>query len=56
MLTGLKVLSLACKYIFYKPEHMQRGNPMNRTFKFLKCKKKKRKILMDRAQRLDEKK
>ena len=25
MLTGLKVLSLACKCVFYRPEHIAKG-------------------------------
>ena len=25
MLTGLKVLSLACKFVFYRPEHNAKG-------------------------------
>ena len=27
MLTGLKVSSLACKCVFYRPEHNEKGGP-----------------------------
>ena len=27
MLTGLKVLSLASKFVFYRPEHNAKGRP-----------------------------
>ena len=32
MLTGLKVSSLACKYIFYRPEHNAKGGPHGTEF------------------------
>ena len=36
MLTGLKVTSLACRCVFYRTEHMQRGVPLNWNLKVLK--------------------
>ena len=32
MLTGLKVSSLACKYLFYRPEHNAKGDPKELNF------------------------
>ena len=39
MLTGLKVLSLAYKYVFYRPEHNTKGS--YGILKVLKCKNEK---------------
>ena len=38
MLTGLKVSSLICKYVFYRPELMQRWNPIELNFANLEIK------------------
>ena len=38
MLTGLKVSSLTCKYVFYRPELMQRWNPIELNFASLEIK------------------
>ena len=32
MLIGLKVPSMTHKYVFYKPEHNAKGNPMELNF------------------------
>ena len=53
MLTGFRMLSLACKCIFYKPEHTLRGNPLELNFEGLEIKKEN--IPTDRALRDDEK-
>ena len=37
VLTGLKVLSLQCKCVFYRQKHMERGNPWNWNLKVSKC-------------------
>ena len=40
MLTGLKVLSLTCKRVFYRPEHNAKGDdPMELNFKDLEMQK-----------------
>ena len=38
MLTDLKVLSLACKCVFYRPEHDGKGRSHDLNFDFLKSK------------------
>ena len=38
MLAGLKVSSLTCKYVFYRPELMQRWNPIELNFASLEIK------------------
>ena len=38
MLTGLKVSSLTCKYVFYRPELMQRWNTIELNFASLEIK------------------
>ena len=53
MLTGLKLSSLAWKYLFYKPEHKQRGHPMELNLEGLETKKWNKPT--DRAQRVDKK-
>ena len=53
MLTGLKVSSLACKYVFYRPEYNAKGGSHELNFDGLKMQKWN--IPMDRAQRVDEK-
>ena len=35
MLKGLEVSSLACKYLFYRPEHNENEDPMELNFEFL---------------------
>ena len=50
----LKVSSLACKCVFYRPELNAKGDPMELNFESLE--KQKWNIPTDRAQRLDEKK
>ena len=52
MSTGLKVSSLACKCIFYKPEHNAKGEPHGIE---IECEIPKWNIPMDRAQKVDEK-
>ena len=32
MLAGLKVSSLACKFVFYRPEHNAKGGPHGTEF------------------------
>ena len=32
MLAGLKVSSLACKFVFYRPEHNAKGGPNGTEF------------------------
>ena len=41
MLTDLKVPSLACKYVFYRPEHNTKGggDPMELNFEGLEMQK-----------------
>ena len=42
MLADLKVSSLACKCVFYRPKHNEKwGNSWNWLLKVLKCKKEK---------------
>ena len=41
MLTGLKMLSLVCKCVFYRPEHNAKGRPMELNLKSPKYKKMK---------------
>ena len=56
MLTGLKVSSLACKRVFWRPEHnknINKGDPMELNFEDLEMQKWN--TLTDRAQRVDEK-
>ena len=54
MLTGLKVSSLPCKQVFYKPKHnVKREDCMELNFKGLEIQKWN--IPTERAQRLDEK-
>ena len=38
MLTGVKVITIACKCVFYRQEHMQRGVPWKWNLEVLKCK------------------
>ena len=42
MLTELKVSSLACICVLYRPEHNAKGDPMDINFKGLETKKLKR--------------
>ena len=51
MLTGLKVSSLASKYVFYRPEHNAKEDPMELNFKGLEMQKWN--LSADRAQRED---
>ena len=44
MLTELKVSSLACICVLYRPEHNAKGDPMDINFKGLETKKLKRLI------------
>ena len=53
MLVGLKMLSLACKCVFYRPGHNAKG--AYHGLNFYDHKMQKRNIPMDRAQRVDEK-
>ena len=39
MLTGLKVSSLACKCVFYRPDHDAKEGPMELNFEGLKMQK-----------------
>ena len=39
MLTGLKVSSLACKCVFYRPENNAKRDPMELNFKIIKKQK-----------------
>ena len=39
MLRGSKLSSLACKCIFYSPEHMQKGDPRELNFEGLEMEK-----------------
>ena len=41
MLTGLKMSSLACRCVFYRPEHNAKGEPMELNFEGLEMQKKK---------------
>ena len=52
-LSGLKVLSLACKCVFYRAKHNAKGEPMELNFEVLEVEKWN--ILTDKAQQLDEK-
>ena len=52
MLTSLKLPSLVWKCVFYRPEHMQKEDPMELNFEGLKMQKGK--IPTDRAQGVDE--
>ena len=49
----MNVSSLPCKCVFYRPEHMEKGEPMELKFEGIEIWKWN--ILMDRAQRVDEK-
>ena len=42
MLTGLKVSSLACKSVFYRPEHNVKGRPMELNFEQKKLSSRER--------------
>ena len=53
MLTGLKVSSLACKSVFYRPEHNVKGRPMELNFEGLEMPKGN--IPMGRGQKVDNK-
>ena len=53
MLTNLKMLSLACKCVFYKPEPNAKGGSHELNFDGLIMQKLN--IPMDRAQRVHEK-
>ena len=53
MLTGLKVSSLACKCVFYRPEHNAKGVPMEMNFEDLEMQKLKKPT--DITQRVNEK-
>ena len=53
MLTGLKLLSLACRCIFYRPEHNAMGGFNELDFRGLKIQKWN--IPVEKAQRVDEK-
>ena len=53
MLAGLKVSSLQIKFVFYRPEHHAKEDPMELNFKGLEIQKWN--IPTDRAQRVDEK-
>ena len=53
MLAGLKVSSLQSKFVFYRPEHNAKEDPMELNFKGLEIQKWN--IPTDRAQRVDEK-
>ena len=53
MVTGLKVSLFACKHVFYRPELLQRGNPMGLSFEGIEIQKWD--ITTDKAQRIDEK-
>ena len=37
MLTDLRVSFLACKCVFYRPEHYAKGGPMEWKFEFVMC-------------------
>ena len=39
MLTGLKVSCFACKYVFCRPKHNAKGDPMELNFKGLEVQK-----------------
>ena len=39
MLTGLKVSPFVCKHVFYRPELLQRGNPMGLSFEGIEIQK-----------------
>ena len=41
MLTSLKMLLLACKRVFYRPEHNAKGGPMELNFEGLEMQKMK---------------
>ena len=49
----MKVSSLPGKCVFYRPEHMEKGEPMELKFEGIEMRKWN--IIMDRAQRVDEK-
>ena len=53
MLTGLKVSSLACKCVFYRPEHNAKGVPMEMNFEDLEMQKLNKPT--DITQRVNEK-
>ena len=54
MLTGLKVLSLQCKQVFYRPKHnVKRGDRMELNFEGLEMQKLN--IPTEQAQRVDAK-
>ena len=55
MLTGLKMLSLTCKCVFYRPEHNAKGRAGGIEFTRSSNAKKKRNISTGRAHRVDEK-
>ena len=55
MLIGLKVSSMACKYIFYRPEHNAKGGPHGTEF-WRSWNAKMKYTNEYRAQRVDEKK
>ena len=52
MLTDLKLSSLACKCVFYIPEHNAKGEPIELSFEGLEMQKQN--IPTDGAQRVDE--
>ena len=54
MLTNLKIPSLACKCVFYRPVHNASGNTMELTFEGFEMQKSN--ISTDRDQRADKKK
>ena len=47
------MLSLACKFVFYRPEQNAKDDPMELNFKVLEMQKWN--VPTDRAQRVDEK-
>ena len=53
MLTGLKVLSLVCKCVFYRPEHNAKRGPLELNFKVLEMEKLKKPVLKEYMKKLD---